>query len=349
MSLDGWISLPQFSRSQNDLQYFYVNGRHIKDKTINHAIRLAYQDVLYQDRHPAFILYFCIQPDCVDVNVHPTKNEVRFKNPKWVHDFICKSIKTALEEIKPAHSVTSLQSGINYQTSQSVPPIKQQAPLVLQMREEAAVYQTLHHQAEEIVSETISFSLGYALAQLHGIYILSENEQGLIIVDMHAAHERILYEKMKIQYQEGTITSQLLLIPLNLTVSLKDATYVEENQALFQELGFEIRRIAPESLIVTQVPVLLKDTKVASLVKDSITDLVQQNQTHRIKQHQNEILATFACRTSAQAHRRLSINEMNVLLRDMEKTPNSGVCNHGRPTWRQFSMGELDKFFLRGR
>lgn len=359
----GWISLPAFSRSQADLQYFYVNGRMVRDKLVAHAIRQAYQDVLYHGRYPAFVLYLELPPEVVDVNVHPTKHEVRFREGRSVHDFLYRGLHDALSQIRPGVAVATnadenfatreIPIASSYRTTTFAARPVTQSTLPLQVREQIAAYAALHPAAPlqdgEIRQDMGDHPLGYAVAQLHGVYILAENNKGLIVVDMHAAHERIVYEHLKQSHTEGRIVSQPLLIPLTLTVTPQEANLFEEHIALFSELGFELSRIGPGSMVIRQVPSLLRDIDAAQLVRDVLADLNTYGTSARIREHINEILATVACHGAVRAQRRLSVAEMNALLRDMEHTERSGQCNHGRPTWVQLSMDELDKLFLRGR
>jgi DNA mismatch repair protein MutL len=365
LRLWGWISQPTFSRSQPDLQFFYVNGRMVRDKLVAHAIRQAYQDVSYHGRHPAFVLFLELPPEEVDVNVHPTKHEVRFRESRRVHDFLFRGLHDALAQLQPGATVvgdieedvailerpttTTLRSPTYASRTPS------QSAIPLQVREQIAAYAALHplpqtaQTEEEADEDASSHPLGYAIAQLHGVYILAENSQGLILVDMHAAHERITYEHLKQSHGEGKIVSQPLLVPLSLQVSVHEADLAEENKTVFSELGFEVNRLGPESLVIRQVPALLRDADVAQLVRDVLADLNNYGSSTRIGEHINEILSTVACHGAVRARRKLNITEMNALLRDMERTERSGQCNHGRPTWIQFRMEELDKLFLRGR
>ncbi|MBA2653807.1 MAG: DNA mismatch repair endonuclease MutL [Gammaproteobacteria bacterium] len=347
LAISGWISLPQFSRSQPDMQYFYVNGRIVRDKLINHAVRLAYQDVLYGNRCPGYILFFNLPPDLVDVNVHPTKHEVRFRDSRLVHDFITSTLKESLQQITPQQIVQK--------THYFVKPLPQQTPL--EMKEDVAVYPIVQS-AEKQVTKIEPFaavvsqpliSLGFALGQLLGIYIVAENEAGMILVDMHAAHERVLYEKLKLQYQANEIVTQRLLVPITIQVNKKEADYVEDKHALFADLGFELARLSNETVVLRQVPALLQSKDVGRMVKDILSDEIEMDRSDRVHHYQNEILATIACRAAVRANTLLTVHEMNGLLRDLENTPNNGVCNHGRPTWQQFTLSDLDKFFLRGK
>ncbi len=362
LRLWGWIGLPTFSRSQADLQYFYVNGRMIRDRLVAHAVRQAYQDVLYHGRHPAFVLYLELDPETVDVNVHPTKHEVRFRESRLVHDFLFRGLHDALAQVRPETGLAPEPSppamaalpghgtpmGRAYRSAT-------QAPMPLQVQEHIGAYAALHSAPSvesthsPMVEEGAAPPLGYAIAQLHGVYILAENSHGLVLVDMHAAHERITYERMKQARTECGITSQPLLVPVTLQVSEQEARLADEHQPVFLELGFEVSRMGPDTLAIRQVPAALREADVEQLVRDVLADLNTFGTSRRIREHMNELLATLACHGAVRAHRKLGLPEMNALLRDMERTERSGQCNHGRPTWVQLQMDELDKLFLRGR
>lgn len=364
----GWVAEPTFSRSQADLQYFYVNGRSIRDKVISHAVRQAYQDVLYHGRHPAFVLNLSLDAAAVDVNVHPTKHEVRFRDSRMVHDFLFRSLHRALAEVRPGDHAEVLAAPAPAPRQPETAP--QQASIgffqrpsmaVDQVRQNMQVYGALHEPqvadepvmdqpapAAVVPAEVDMPPLGYAIAQLKGIYILAENAQGLIIVDMHAAHERITYERMKQAYAADGIRAQPLLVPHTMAVSQKEADCAEAQGAIFASLGFELQRTGPESIMVRQIPALLDRSNVEQLVRDVLSDVLEHGSSERIRNHINEILASMACHGSVRANRRLSIAEMNALLRDMEITERSGQCNHGRPTWTALSIDELDKLFMRG-
>lgn len=371
LRLWGWVSLPTFSRSQADLQYFYVNGRIIRDKLVAHAIKQAYRDVLYHGRHPAYVLYLELDPATVDVNVHPTKHEVRFRDSRLVHDFLFSALHKALADVSPQDqlpdqtSSTAAQEFNSGSTSFGFEPAAAQSPLGLreasssysvgdrggsfatrtdpqQVRDQMAALTQLLENDQEIPP------LGYAIAQLHGIYILAQNKDGLIIVDMHAAHERITYERMKIAAQEEELKSQPLLVPVSIAVSQAEADCAEQQQQALNDLGIGIERVAQESIVVRQVPSLLKDSNVEQLVRDVLSDLLEYGSSERIQAHQDELLSTMACHGSVRANRHLTIPEMNALLRDMEQTERSGQCNHGRPTFVFRSLDELDKLFMRG-
>ncbi|WP_237132065.1 DNA mismatch repair endonuclease MutL [Pseudohongiella sp. O18] len=382
LRLWGWVCLPTFSRSQPDLQYFYVNGRVIRDKLVSHAIKQAYRDVLFGGRHPAFVLYLELQPSLVDVNVHPTKHEVRFRDQRLVHDFLFRSLHKALADVRPSDhmqgssdrddNVMGQSSADNWQkpveqaslglrVDQSTgeilhtdsAPVSQNSAQRFSsysgassnsrvLADQAALYQSLGEDKEVP-------PLGFALAQLHGVYILAQNAEGLIVVDMHAAHERITYERMKTACDTQGIKAQPLLVPVSLAVSRAEADCAEEQSQSLAELGFELERVAEESIVVRQVPTLLARANVEQLVRDVLSDIREHGQSERISAYRDELLSTMACHGSVRANRQLSIPEMNSLLRQMEQTERSGQCNHGRPTWVYQSMSDLDKLFLRGR
>ncbi len=385
LTLSGWVGLPAFSRSQADLQYFFVNGRVVKDKLVTHAVRQAYRDVLYHGRHPAYILFLEVDPALVDVNVHPTKHEVRFRDGRTVHDFLFSTLHRALAEVRPqdqldqqanvrdinAVSETEMMSQMHQQAPMnlqsatqsfsSYSPYAPNTPAAGQVQEQLSSYQQLHRGAVmldnlangAVVSENDEPQqvppLGFAVAQLHGIYILAENTQGLIVVDMHAAHERTTYEQLKQTFDLQGVVAQPLLVPVSVAVSEREASCAEEYSQMFEQLGFVVERAGPESLLVRQVPSLLRNANSEQLVRDVLSDMLAQGSSDRIRTHINEILSSMACHGSVRANRKLTIPEMNGLLRQMEATERSGQCNHGRPTWTQMSMFELDKLFLRGR
>jgi DNA mismatch repair protein MutL len=359
----GWIGLPTFSRSQTDLQHFFVNGRSIRDKVVSHAVRQAYQDVLYHGRHPAFVLFLEIEPKDVDVNVHPTKHEVRFRDSRVIHGFVSSTLQKALAQDRPQDHLQSNEAqsllpeeAIPTQSTMGLAP----APTPLNYSAKTSGYQgqsvnTPMHAYQSLYAEggaeesAIIPPLGFAIAQLKGIYILAENEQGMIVVDMHAAHERITYEQMKTDFDKEGLIAQPLLVPESLSVSQREADAVEQNPDVFVRLGFSVERAAAESIVVREIPALLRGTQVEALLRDVISDVLEHGTSERIRHKINEILSTMACHGSVRANRKLTIPEMNALLRDMEATERSGQCNHGRPTYFQLSLDELDKLFLRGR
>lgn len=377
LRLWGWVALPTFSRSQADLQHFFVNGRSIKDKLVTHAVRQAYQDVLYHGRHPAYVLYLELDAASVDVNVHPTKHEVRFRDGRLVHDFLFRSLHKALADVRPdvqqapvwqttgadlavssQPSPSQSQLGFGRQTVASYGSYGAGAPASA-VSEQIANYAALtaplpsgpDASFEQLAGRAESADmppLGFAIAQLKGIYILAENAEGLVVVDMHAAHERITYERMKQQYAVSGIQSQPLLVPQTIAVSEKEADCAEHNQAEFAALGFTIERAGPESLLIREVPVVLHKADVDLLVRDVLADMIEHGASKRIEHRVNEVLSTMACHGSVRANRKLTVPEMNGLLRDMEATERSGQCNHGRPTWALQSLAQLDKLFMRG-
>ncbi len=384
LRLWGWIGLPTFSRSQADLQHFFVNGRCIRDKVVSHAVRQAYQDVLYHGRHPAFVLFLEITPADVDVNVHPTKHEVRFRESGSIHSFISSTLKKALAEDRPQDHLQVNSTGEFTEGGEQFPgmvnqpdPSWQAAPqnqpaMQFSSRTNFAGsssgsmsgsagsmqnYQSLYStsginppESENPLGDQQDIPpLGYAIAQLKGIYILAENREGLIIVDMHAAHERITYERMKGAFDDQGLVSQPLLVPESLAVSQREADAAEQHNEVFAKLGFVVERAAAESVIVREIPAILRGSEVEALLRDVLSDLLEHGNSERIRDHINEILSTMACHGSVRANRKLSIPEMNALLRDMEATERSGQCNHGRPTWSQLTLDQLDKLFLRGR
>jgi len=362
MRLWGWIARPTFSRSQPDLQYCYVNGRAVRDRMVSHAVRQGFEDVLYQGRHPAFVLYLEMDPREVDVNVHPSKHEVRFRESQRVHRFLAQSVKTTLAETADGVSQRAEHHGSLWPQkadAQSAAPTSGTADLGLvqasgsEARDQMAAYLRLHPSpSDNAQGESAQGSppMGYALGQLHGIYILAQNEQGLVLVDMHAAHERITYERLKEALSGEGVHSQSLLMPTGLTVSRREADALESHEALLAELGLEIQRTAPDRVAVRAVPAPLADADVDvdALVRDVIADVIEYDSSDRLRQSIHEVLASMACHGSVRAKRKLEMAEMNALLRDMEATERSSQCNHGRPTWVQLGLDQLDRLFLRG-
>ncbi|MFT0211703.1 DNA mismatch repair endonuclease MutL [Pseudomonas sp. F1_0610] len=387
LRLWGWVGLPTFSRSQADLQHFYVNGRTVRDKLVAHAVRQAYRDVMYGQRHPAFVLFLELDPITVDVNVHPTKHEVRFRENRSVHDFLYSTLHRSLADVRPedqlapavmptvAPQVSGLAAGefgpqaemslaknlleqpvatpltprgsFNNGTWRPQPQLQTQAGF---SAEQQGAYQNFVAPLPESNPQDADIPpLGYALAQLKGIYILSENAQGLVLVDMHAAHERIMYERLKVAMDQEGLRAQPLLVPETIALSEREVDCAEEHGQWFTKLGFEVQRLGPESLAIRQIPALLKQAQAADLLRAVISDLLEFGTSDKIQAHLNELLGTMACHGAVRANRRLTIAEMNALLRDMETTERSGQCNHGRPTWTQMGMDDLDKLFLRGR
>ncbi|PHN78026.1 DNA mismatch repair endonuclease MutL [Pseudomonas syringae] len=394
LHLWGWVGLPTFSRSQADLQYFFVNGRAVRDKLVAHAVRQAYRDVLFNGRHPTFVLFFEVDPAAVDVNVHPTKHEVRFRDGRMVHDFLYGTLYRALGDVRPenqlggsvpvvaetrpsgpeagefgpqgemrlannvleqpqgesfARPAAGGGAGSGYQY-QYTPRPTAGVPVAEAQSAYREFFAPLPIAAPASLPESPGDipPLGYALAQLKGIYILAENAHGLVLVDMHAAHERIMYERLKIAMANEGLSGQPLLVPESIAVSQREADCAEEHLATFQRLGFELQRLGPETLAIRQIPALLKQAEANRLVSDVLADLMEYGTSDRVQAHMNELLGTMACHGAIRANRRLAIPEMNGLLRDMENTERSGQCNHGRPTWTQMGLNDLDKLFLRG-
>ncbi|KXU38725.1 DNA mismatch repair protein MutL [Ventosimonas gracilis] len=368
LKLSGWIGLPTFSRSQADLQYFYVNGRAVRDRLVAHAIRQAYRDVLYHGRHPVFVLFLELDAALVDVNVHPTKHEVRFRDSRLLHDFLFGGLHQALAEVRP-QSTPAVATETHAQTplEQSAMPLAeapaatwrsagsglQSKPGGFAVREApAALYREYFAALDETQATDSSAEippLGYALAQLKSIYILAENQHGLILVDMHAAHERITYERLKQAMRHEGLRGQPLLVPQTLALSEREADCAQAQSHWFDKLGFELQRLSAESITIRQIPALLAGADAEGLLRDVLADLLEYGSSDRIEAHCHAILSTMACHGSVRAGRRLTITEMNALLRDMERTERSNQCNHGRPTWTALDMPALDKLFLRGR
>ena len=393
--LSGWVGLPTHSRSQADQQYFFVNGRVVRDRLVAHAVRQAYRDVLFNGRHPVFVLYLELDPDVVDVNVHPTKHEVRFRDGRMVHDFLYSSLHHSLASAKPAESSEERDaevadtSGASSQGEASEvgaeQPRWQQQGMALthspdrhpgaeRVRRFMQGYQALHPNHEETLltpqpsppSERVSEvreaplampdddptappPLGFALGQLHGIYILAQNAEGLVLVDMHAAHERIVYERMKTQLAAAKgLDAQPLLVPVSIAASRAEVATAESEQEAIAKLGIELDIAGPETLLVRQLPALLAQADPEALVRQMLEELSRYGRTHQVEARVHELLSTMACHGSVRANRRLTIDEMNALLRDMERTERSDQCNHGRPTWTQMGLKALDRLFLRG-
>ncbi|MPS49108.1 DNA mismatch repair endonuclease MutL [Methylobacillus sp.] len=387
LRLWGMAAKPTFSRHARDTQYVYVNGRFVRDKLISHAIRQAYQDVLHHDRHPAFVLFLELDPALVDVNVHPSKTEVRFRDGQSVHRFIFHALNKSLAtpvglpgslvpgiapptaggqtaESTPVASYPRFQSNIDLRASEASGGFYQalfgNLPQVPQRQAESAD-DVITTQSTSVATamgeggqvEVEDFPLGFAVAQIHGVYILAQNKLGLIVVDMHAAHERIMYEKLKNALDASRVAMQPLLLPVSFQADRLEVATVEEQQALAEnglaQLGFDIAVLSPTTLAVRAIPVMLKDADAVALARDVLADLRQYGASRAFTERRNELLGTMACHAAVRANRILTIPEMNALLRDMEATERSGQCNHGRPTWFQMTMGELDKMFMRGK
>jgi DNA mismatch repair protein MutL len=360
LRLHGLAALPAYSRAARDAQYFFVNGRFIRDKVTAHAIRQAYQDILHHQRHPAYVLFLELPPELVDVNVHPAKSEVRFRESQGVHQFVFHALQDALSvpvaEKQPAAVAEERTAALNRPAWQRPMPLHTAAePLALYdaMFGRKTVSDTTEPQnvvatASPPLESHEPHPLGYALAQLSGIYILAQNAHGLVIVDTHAAHERIVYEKLKRALDDAQIPPQPLLIPVSFTAeSLDIATAEEEQQALFQ-LGFDIALLSPTILAVRAMPAMLKQSRAGAAALDVLRELREYGASRALTERRNELLATMACHSAVRANQQLTIPEMNAILREMEQTERAGQCNHGRPTWFQVTLEELDAMFMRG-
>ena len=371
LRLHGWIAQPGYSRASADQQYVYVNGRSVRDRNIAHAVKMAYQDVLFHGRQPAYVLFLELDPTRVDVNVHPAKHEVRFRDTRLIHDFVYRTLHEALAETR-AGMVPQGSAAPPFapQSATSVPSAwmpTQQSPLGLNVAEAPAAYAALYASAPATSPDSQAMyspssmpvmpandaegipPLGFAIAQLHGIYILAENADGLIVVDMHAAHERIGYEKLKGAHDSIGLRTQPLLVPLVLAVAEREADVAEREASTLAALGFDVTRSGPQSLSVRSIPALLSNAEPEALLRDVLADLREHGESRRVAAARDELLATMACHGAVRANRRLTLPEMNALLREMEITERSGQCNHGRPTWTRFSLSEIDRWFLRGR
>jgi len=347
IALCGWLGLPTFNRSQPDMQYWFVNGRSISDKTLAHAARHAYRDVLFHGRYPAYVLALTLDPASVDANAHPAKHEVRFRDGRRVHGVVSQAVEVALRETRPGGHAQA-------PASMPQPAAYEQSAMRLHSTgnvSRAAVSDTLAaYQAMTPAAEPSDIPpLGFAIAQLSGTYVLAENSDGLIVVDMHAAHERILYEKLKQNFDDNAVVRQPLLVPSTISVAESEADLAVRSADVFEKIGLVVDRAGPTSLVVREVPALLRDTDAEALLRDVLADLAEAGQSNRVEDATHDYLATMACHHSVRANRLLSIDEMNALLREMETTKRADQCNHGRPTWSAITMADLDRLFLRGR
>lgn len=370
LALQGMVALPAYARSTRDAQYFFVNSRFVSDKLIAHALREAYRDVLHLDRYPVFVLFLQIDPEAVDVNVHPTKTEVRFREPRALHHFIFHAVDKALaspnRESKPDEPAQSVRSYPNFpqfnKTAQraaqpdsfyrtlfgsqaGLSPVAA-VPMVADAR--AVPFENAAYPVQ-VDSEQDTHPLGFALGQLHGVYILAQNTRGLVVVDMHAAHERIMYEQLKQALDIQHLAQQTLLIPVTFQANELEVAVVEENQEALQQLGFEMAVLSPNALVARAVPAVLQDADIAQLARAILQEIREYGASQVLTAKRNETLATMACHGAVRANRQLTLGEMNALLRKMEVTERSEQCNHGRPTWFETSLMELDKLFMRGK
>lgn len=332
------------------MQYWFVNGRSVADKTLSHAVRHAYRDVLFHGRYPAYVLDLTMDPAAVDANAHPAKLEVRFRDGRRVHGVVSQTVEAALIDTRPGgHNVAPIPMSRDT-------VFKQGAMSLTSGPSSSAVRETLSGYSAMAASPGLAVArdgeippLGFAVAQLSGIYVLAENSEGLVVVDMHAAHERIVYEKLKRGYDDRNLVRQPLLVPEVINVAESEANLVEHGGDLLEKLGLFVDRSGPTSLTVREVPALLKNADVESLLRDVLADLSESGQSNRIDDVSDDYLATMACHHSVRANRQLTMDEMNALLREMETTERADQCNHGRPTWTTITLSELDRLFLRGR
>ena len=381
LQLSGVIAKPTYNRNSRDTQYMYVNGRFVRDKLLSHAIRQAYQDVLHHDRHPAYVLFITLDPSLVDVNVHPAKTEVRFRDGQAIHRFVFHSLhKSLAAPTGMSNAATASQAAHNPFANQSVNYPQHQAQIPLNAQQNTAFYETLFgnnssrenfdglqaniHKASgdaQTMSyekphqndDSQTFPLGFAVAQIHGVYILAQNSAGLVVIDMHAAHERIMYEQLKNALDTKLVPMQPLLIPVSFNADRLEVATVNEELATgadnLRQLGFDIAVLSPNTLAVRAVPTMLQNADAVQLARDVLKDLREYGASRALTERRNELLGTMACHAAVRANRILTVTEMNALLRDMEATERSGMCNHGRPTWFQVSMADLDKMFMRGK
>jgi DNA mismatch repair protein MutL len=352
LRLSGWLGLPTYARGQADQQYFFVNGRMVRDRLLGNAARLGYQDVMYGGRQAAYVLYVELDAALVDVNAHPQKLELRFRDGRHIHDFVFRSIERALADTRPdagrggSASVASLFTGAG--PSPGLPLGESPLPAgVGDWTQFARILPT--GEAGAAADEGEGPPLGYALAQLHGVFILSQTPDGIVLVDMHAAHERVLYERLKAGLDSGRGERQALLVPAVVSVNEEEAVLAEQHAAELAAAGLVVDRIGPRQLAIREVPAALSGSDTAGLLREALSDLAEHGATHRIAERQNELLASLACRAAIRANRSMTLAEMNALLREMERTDRADQCNHGRPTWTRLSLEELDRLFLRGR
>jgi len=373
LSLQGFVGLPTAARSRADAQFFYVNGRFVRDKLLTHAVRSAYQDVLHGDRFPSYVIRLDLDPALVDVNVHPSKIEVRFRDSRAVHQFVFHAVSRTLARTSataqgtapaPMPAASGTLPWIQNQARQASLGVAQNTFSYGEMFRSTtssaapsplAAYASAQSKVSGDSSSRVSnktdvdeFPLGFALAQLHGVFVLAQNRAGLVLVDMHAAHERILYEQFKHALQSDSVQLQPLLIPVTLIADPVEIGTVEENSEVLAALGFDMAVLSPTTLAVRAIPALLANSDAQALARDVLRDVREYGGSHVLTERRNELLGTLACHTAVRANRQLSVPEMNALLRQMEATDRADQCNHGRPTWVQLALTDLDKLFLRG-
>lgn len=363
LRLHGLAGLPGAARATRDAQYLFVNGRFVRDRLLSHALREAYADMLHGERFPAYVLFLDIDPEAVDVNVHPAKTEVRFRDPRSIHQFVFHAVQRGISAPTAIAAPTAPAAMSNAAQAQFADaPSRPSYQPSLGIAQPIAAYNEIFsglrgepRGAGPVVAEPAALPadedqpLGHALAQLHGVYVLAQNRHGLVLIDMHAAHERILYERLKTALDLNRFAAQPLLIPVTFSAEALDVATVEEHADTLATLGFEVAPLSPTSLIVRALPTLLQQADVPALVRAVLRDIRDYGASHVLAEHQNELLGTLACHGAVRAHRALNLPEMNALLRQMEATERSGHCNHGRPTWHQLSLADLDRLFLRGR
>jgi DNA mismatch repair protein MutL len=363
--ISGWASLPTHSRAQSDQQFWFVNGRGVRDRLLMNAVRLAYRDVLYHGRHAAYVLYLTLDPRLVDVNAHPAKLEVRFRDSRRVHDFVFRALERALADTKPdlrstagagaadiadqLHAPAGTAGGSASGWARGPSPL----PLFVASRDPWALV-TAQAEAPPPIAPLAAGGadeqpLGVALAQLHGAYILAQNSDGLVLIDMHAAHERVLYERFKAEQSGQGVASQQLLEPLVIEVKAHELAALLEERARWESAGFEVDALGPTRLALRRVPALLSPREIRQVVQSLIADLALDAPNHHLEGAADKFLGTLACRSAIHANRRLTLPEMDALLRQMEATERANQCNHGRPTWTRLSLQQLDQLFLRGR
>ena len=356
LRLWGWVGSPTFNRRTRDQQHFFVNNRYVKDTIVSHAIRQAYRDVMFHGRHPVFVLYVSLDPSKVDVNVHPTKSEVRFREARQIHDFIFGSLNRALRQTESIYQSSSIGNSESLGSRVDIASFQPQQAQIdtksLELQPDSGDIETvlspIQKQQSAVTNNGVP-PLGFALAQLHGIYILAENSDGLVVVDMHAAHERITYERMKKDFlEEERMVTQRLLIPAVVEVGVRDAELVEANGNELTQFGLVVERMSSTGVVVREIPALLTESNIESLIRDVLQEFENYGSMDGLQEQAEDLFRTMACHCSVRANRRLSLDEMNGLLRQMERTENAGQCNHGRPTFAVQSMADLDRAFLRG-
>ncbi|MHB0983096.1 MAG: DNA mismatch repair MutL family protein, partial [Thiobacillus sp.] len=365
LRVSGWVIRPGAATASRDSQHVFVNGRYVRDKLIVHALKEAYRDVLHHQLNPAYCLFISVPPDAVDVNVHPAKTEIRFRDSRGVHQFLFHAVERLLSAPVTAGAVPEAAGTPSAAGFRPGLGALQQASMPLQVTEAMGFYAPLQGsgvrsqdsgafvapaaQALPESGQGDAPPLGYALAQLHGVYVLAQNAQGLVLVDMHAAHERVVYEKLKAALDARAVPAQTLLIPVALTVDARDAAEIGPHLEQLREIGFELSITSPTSVAVRSVPWLLKNADPVELTRAVLAEVAEFGVARLLAERRNELLATLACHGAVRANRHLTLPEMNALLREMEATERAGQCNHGRPTWFPISLRELDTMFMRGR